>query len=201
METKKEIREECLVRRAEISKELQTEYSIRITADTINHPFFIDADYILMYADFNNEVQTEEIAKKAYNDGKKVFYPKVFGDTMDYYLIHNIYELNFGYRGIREPNPSNYEFIHELKSVNDNHKNVLMIMPGVAYDSKRNRVGYGKGFFDKYLFYLASKLQGDERVKYNTIALAYSCQLVNEIPIEETDIKPDILITESHIYK
>lgn len=203
METKKDIRKESLIKRDQLSKESQKEFSNKITKDMINHPFFKNANYILLYANFKSEVQTEEIAKKAYMDGKKVFYPKVLGETMDYYLKNDHYDVDFniGNMGIREPSTSKHEFIHELKFSKESCKNILMIMPGVAFDNNRNRIGYGKGYFDKYLYFLKNKLLDEKDVSFHTIALAYSCQIVNQIPTEKTDVKPEIVITENNIYE
>jgi len=197
METKEQIRMECFSRREQLSQEKRDEYSDIIYKRVVDHPFYKSADYILLYADFNEEVQTGSIVKKAMEDEKKVFFPKVFGDTMDYYLFHNYKELHFGYMGIQEPDPTNYEFIHELRTNTICPKRILMIMPGVAFDKNRNRVGYGKGFFDKYLAYLDEKIKGDELIEYHTIALAYTCQIVDEIPAEEMDRRPEVVITET----
>jgi 5-formyltetrahydrofolate cyclo-ligase len=71
-------------------------------------------------------------------------------------------------------------------------ENVLLIMPGAAFDAKCNRIGYGKGYYDKYL-------QVHPNVK--TIAIAFELQMVETIPAEAYDICPDIIITEEKTYE
>ena len=73
----------------------------------------------------------------------------------------------------------------------DEEEDALMIMPGVAFDTKRHRIGYGGGFYDRYL---------QEHKKHPTAAAAFDFQLFDEVPYESTDICPDCLVTPSCIY-
>ena len=68
----------------------------------------------------------------------------------------------------------------------------LMIMPGVAFDTNRNRVGYGGGYYDRYL---------ESHPQLHTLALAFDMQVLFEVPAEEQDIKPQLLVTETNIYQ
>ena len=86
-----------------------------------------------------------------------------------------------GYYGILEPVSGS--------KLDDDHP--LVIMPGAAFDTSRNRIGYGKGFYDYFLH---------EHPLAKTIALAFELQLVSEIPCQEHDVRPQVLITEEQIY-
>ena len=70
-------------------------------------------------------------------------------------------------------------------------QNCLMIIPGVAFDRQKNRIGYGSGYYDRYL--------SDKR-ELHTIAAAFEFQVLEKLPVEETDIRPDVLITEKNSY-
>lgn len=181
MVTKKDIRKRVLELRNSIDKEEWKAKSKLIETQVINHPFFLSADAIYCYIDYRNEVGTQGIIQRAWELQKKVAVPKVEGDIMNFYYISSFDDLQEGYRGIREPEthfPSNDE-------------NALVIMPGSAFDRKRNRIGYGKGFYDKFM---------DSHRDYKTIAIAFECQLIDEIQADEHDYRPDILLTEGAIY-
>ncbi len=80
----------------------------------------------------------------------------------------------------------------------------MMWMPGAVFDRERHRIGYGKGFYDRYLARLRSTAvcQADGRtgLHLTTAALAYACQIVTRIPSEAHDVRPDLVITEAALY-
>ena len=98
---------------------------------------------------------------------------------MQFYKIASLEELTEGYRGIPEPDGSSEQYCY----CEEEADHTLMIMPGVAFDPYRNRIGYGKGFYDRFL---ADK----EALKIRTIAVGFQCQLVEEIPQDLNDIRP-----------
>lgn len=181
MERKKDIRKRVLGLRNNMSKEEWEEKSHRINKKVVAHPFFLEANVIYCYVDYRNEVGTEWIMKKAWKLHKKVAVPKVEGDEMKFYIISKFDDLHAGYRGIQEPEDS-----HPA-----NTEDAVVILPGVAFDRKRNRIGYGKGFYDKFL---------DKHPSCKTIAIGFECQIVDEIQTDSFDYRPDILITEEYTY-
>ena len=115
--------------------------------------------------------------------GKIIALPKVISDTeMSFFKIDSITSLKNGYKGIPEPDDS---------SVNISERPDLLIMPGLAFDNKLNRIGYGKGYYDRYLSNLNSHI--------NTIALCFEEQIVDYLPSDEYDIRPDIIISDQRI--
>lgn len=181
MESKRDIRKRILFERTHMSYEEWERKSDIICNKIVKHPLFSEADSIYCYVDYNGEVKTRSMIEKAWDLKKKVAVPKVEGDVMHFYHIENFSDLEEGYRGILEPKT---DF-----PAQDNH--ALVIMPGVAFDRNRNRVGYGKGFYDKFL-------KGHNGP---AIAIAFELQIVNQIPANSHDFCPEILITEEKMYE
>ena len=181
MESNKDIRKHVLIERNLINKEEWTEKSHQIYEKVINHPLFLNAEEIYCYIDFRNEVGTRKIIEKAWSLGKKVAVPKVTGSSMEFYCIKSFDELSPGSWGIPEPNPETVAC----------GKNVLVIMPGAVFDANKHRIGYGKGYYDKYLA---------NHFDYQTMALAFELQMLENIPADEHDICPQFIVTEERIY-
>ena len=181
MEQKKDIRKQVLTIRKHISKKEWEEKSRVISSKVITHPFFLNADTIYCYVDYKNEVGTRAIIEEAWKLGKRVAVPKIVEDEMLFYYIESYSDLAEGYKGIPEPNTEECACTEEG----------LVIMPGVAFDYNRHRLGYGKGFYDRYL---CTKKQ------LCTLAICFECQMVEDIPTDKYDIFPEVLITEERTY-
>lgn len=179
METKREIREKLLQIRRNLPSPKWAEMSDEITAKISCHPWFQKADTIYGYLSYNQEVDTWPLLAFALQEGKKVAVPKVLGQEMEFYYIKSLQEVYPGMKGIFEP--------EEIAAHLAKDDNALIIMPLVGFDPCRNRLGYGGGYYDRYL----------KRHPQNpTMGIAFSVQEVAEIPAEETDCKPDLIITE-----
>ena len=153
-----------------------------ITETVINHPLFLEATDIYCYANYNGETGTSAIMEEAWKLGKSVWFPKVEGSEMDFYLVEHKEDLQPGAYGILEPTG-------EYKA--DGYDG-LLIMPGVAFDEECHRIGYGGGFYDRFL----------EKHPYITrVAVAFEFQMMSEVPVEPTDISSEIIVTEKEIYK
>ncbi len=188
METKRHIRNTTLKLRDNLTQEERKAKSKMIQEKIISAAVYKEAEIILSYMNYKSEVETEELVLKALKEGKKVYCPKVNGDTMEFYRVSSIEDTEIGCMGIREP------FAEEAKLLRESDISIgkcLMIMPGSAFDKDRNRIGYGKGYYDKYL---------NQYSGLSTIAICYDCQIVDKVPKEEYDIKPDAVISESYEY-
>ena len=181
MESKKDIRSRILQQRASLTSEEWEEKTYAIYQKVVTHPFFLCADTIYCYVDYCHEVGTLKIMEKAWEEKKRVAVPKIENDSMRFYFIERIEDLSSGYRGILEPKST-----HPA-----NEKEALVIMPGAVFDRERNRIGYGKGFYDKFL---------NTHPDCKTIALAFECQFVDKVPKTQHDVSPTFLITEENIY-
>ena len=182
MEEKKQIRKQIFAAR-KAHTDAQIEDWSRMIADRVTTlPEYKDAKRILAYADYNHEVMTDLIIEAAWRDGKEVAVPKVVGQDMVFYKLTDFAQLEKGYFGI--PEPARGEIVQ--------WEEALMIMPGVAFDRQNHRVGYGGGFYDRFL----------EKHPYITrVAVAFEFQMMSEVPVEPTDISPEIIVTEKEIYK
>ena len=201
---KKEIRKNILKVRNEISAEERASCDIKIKKYVLTLSVYEEAQVILAYASYRSEVDTATLIGQALADGKYVFAPKVSGEEMEFWRITTAEDLREGYRGISEPVES-VSFPKWLaKQSNAGGIHVMMWVPGAVFDKDRHRVGYGKGFYDRYLDRLAD-LQKENccgchaELHLTTAALAYSCQVLEQIPYEPHDIKPDMLITEEGV--
>ena len=181
MVSKKDIRKHVLAQRNSITKKEWDDNSQIIFKKVVSHPFFLECDVLYCYVDYNKEVQTRSIIEYAWAHNKKVAVPKIVNDEMIFFFIQSFEDLKEGFRGILEPADC------EMASENS----ALVIMPGVAFDQQLNRIGYGRGFYDKFL---------EAHPDCHTIALGFEMQLVPMIPHSDFDIRPEFLITEDHIY-
>lgn len=183
MGRKSEIRKTTIQKRLMLSEEAVCEKSNLITQKVLELQEYHLADTVFCYVDFRNEVQTRAIIEASWMRGKRVAVPKVEGDVMKFYQVRDWSDLKAGYMGILEPSEA-------CEEVRVEQGNCLMIMPGVAFDERRNRIGYGGGYYDKYL----AQTTGIYKV-----AIAFEEQVYPELPCEEHDLRPDIIVTEKRI--
>lgn len=180
METnKKIIRKEVLQQRGELSDAERKKAAFLLAERILGHQWYYLSEYILGFVPYGSEIDVCEILQDALSKGKKLYLPKVEGDEMQFYHVEYLEDLTEGYKGILEPK-GDTECFPYTEEIADK---TLMLMPGVAFDVLRNRIGYGKGYYDRYL-------QDKDKLQLRTIAVGFQCQLVEEIPAEELDIKP-----------
>ena len=177
--TKKEIRREVLEKRNAMTKEERYRASVMMTERLLGHQWFYLSDTILGFAGYGSEISTEELIAEALKLGKKAYLPKVCGEKMEFYRVHSLQDLTEGYKGIREPMGNTEKYVYDEANISK----TLMLMPGVAFDDMRNRIGYGKGFYDRYL-------SDKPDLQLRTIAIGFKCQHVDEIPVCDNDITP-----------
>lgn len=180
METnKKALRGQILKLRDSLSPQERERAALLLTERICGHQWFYLADTVLGFVSYGSEIDTTGILQEALAKDKRVYVPKVIGEDMVFYRIKSMEELVEGYKGILEPKGDTESFVYEEARAGK----VLMLMPGAVFDRQRNRIGYGKGFYDRYL---ADK----EALTLRTIAVGYQCQLIDELPTNEWDIKP-----------
>lgn len=187
LETKKQLRIKLKQLRESLSATEQSDLSYLITEKVVSHYDFGRAKNILIYMHYNREVQTDGIILYAFMLGKKVYIPKVEGDEMRFYRIHDLKECVSGFRGILEP-PQDAELF--LMATDTPKDETLVILPGLGFDKKANRIGYGGGYYDKYLAANTNCMK---------MAIGYDIQCIDHVPTEGTDIPMDIIITDEQI--
>ena len=182
---KKALRKELLARRDALTDADQERAKVLITERIIGHQWFYLSNVILGFVSYGSEICTLEILEEALKKGKKVYVPKIEQDgqtgedTMEFYRIRSLEKLKEGYKGILEPDGSSERYVYNT----DEAKKTLILVPGVGFDPYRNRMGYGKGFYDSFL---ADK----EELQIRSIGIGHVCQRADEIPTDENDIKP-----------
>ncbi|MEA4901818.1 5-formyltetrahydrofolate cyclo-ligase [Desulfitobacterium sp.] len=183
---KRMVRETALNLRASLTREEREVKSQKILSIVKGLSKFKAAKTIMSFLNFRDEVDTTLLAVSILESGKRLILPRCASHGI--LIPAEIHDLNEdiepGKWGIREPkgeklNPVNPEEIE------------MIIIPGAAFDRQGNRLGYGGGYYDRFLNRL--------RPETPKIALAFSCQILPEIPLEPFDFKMDALVTEEGI--
>ena len=159
-------------KRAMTAEQIQTA-SEKLTRMFLETELYQKAKTLYGYLPYNQEVRTVPILERALADGKKVAVPKVYGDTMKFIYLPDLTQVETGYAGIPEPIADGPE---------GDDPTALVLMPGMAFDKEGHRIGYGGGFYDKFLA---------EEPGHPTIALCYAFQMVEQLPTEEFDVPVD----------
>ncbi len=182
---KADIRRWMLEKRCSISDEKSIEISLTIQQKLFLTPRYKEANIIALYSSFRGEVKTERLIERALFDGKKVVMPKI---SMEDYRMHFIAisakdDLMTNSYGLKEPEQKNSGYFAE--------ENIdLFVVPGVAFDLSGNRIGMGKGYYDRALQSVS---------RDSVVALAYEFQLIDSVPAENHDVVMGTIITEERI--
>lgn len=194
MKTKKELRKEILSLRDAIPEAERKDKSHMIAKKIIAQKEFLEADKVLLFASYSSEVETSEIFQTAQTMGKAIYYPKVMGKEMEFYLVEKLEDLQIGYRGIQEP-----QVVLEKRFLPQPQDKICVVMPGAVFDAEGNRIGYGGGYYDKFLQKLETEHAKENLCK---IAIAFACQMVGKDHMvqDELDIKVDYIVTENQIF-
>lgn len=195
---KKRFRKEALQKRDCLTAKEREAYSEAIVKRLVSLPDYGQAKAVLTYISYLSEVDTFPLLERAFSDKKAVFAPKVSGRQMEFIKINGAQDLALGYRGILEPEGTTTYTDWVSRYVEEEKPRILICMPGAAFDRRRHRIGYGGGFYDRYLSGLK---YGTERkgAQVTAVALSYACQIFAEIPWEIHDICPERIITETEI--
>ncbi len=151
--------------------------SAKICQKAMELSAFKNANTIMIYLSSKSEVDTSFLIAKALRQGKRLCAPRVLNDKDMEAVALNGNGFKRGAYGIWEPDGISVSDID------------LIFVPGVVFDKNKNRIGYGKGYYDRFL----------QNKNAATIGLAFSCQIVSEIPTEPHDKKLDMIVTEEGI--
>lgn len=181
--TKSEIRKMIKEMKRKLEPNEINELSSQIAKRLIQTEMYEKASVIYPYVAYNQEVITNEIILDAWSKGKRVAVPKTYSDYMEFLYINDFNELEPGAWDIPEPTTSTIA----------NESEVLIVMPGIAFDPEFNRIGYGGGFYDKYL-------ATHPDTHFTKVALTYDFQIVDHLETEPHDQKIDAIITPTRIF-
>lgn len=180
--SKSELRKQILSERRKLDKVTITHLSKEICTRVIAMDLYKSAQDICLYMPINNEADASLLIDDSINLGKRVWLPRVHGDTMDFYYYGRDVALDEGSYGIQEPQSDRILVPDE---------NTLIIMPGAVFSENCDRIGYGGGYYDKYL---------SKYPMCKTAAICYDFQILKEIPADRHDIKPLYIVSEGHTY-
>ncbi len=179
---KKEIRKLIFQRRKSADAEILKANSDVICKKIMESEAFQSAGCIYVYMDYKGEVSMRPLLETSWRMKKKVAAPKVTGPgEMTYYYIQSYDDVAPGYFRIPEP----------VTQIEAREESALLIVPGVAFDRRLHRCGYGQGFYDRYLA---------AHREHPTIAVAFDFQIVEEVPAGAYDVLPQVLITEKEVF-
>jgi 5-formyltetrahydrofolate cyclo-ligase len=183
--SKKEIRNGIIKNRDMLDQVAKMDMDNEIFDKFVKSDFYKKAKVIFAFVSFGSEVDTKKIIEYSIKDNKIICVPRVksMEEGFDIYRIRSLEDLEPGFYGILEPKASCERIDYE--SID------FILMPGVAFDRAGGRIGYGGGFYDRYLSKLNKAIP--------QIAIAYSLQIVDEIPMDLHDMSIGGIITEQEI--
>ena len=182
---KNRLRAEYKIKREKMLPEEKALFDSKICERFISLASFRFADTLLMYHPLKGEVNVNPIAEEALKLGKKVAYPKcnTLTSDMDFYFIESLNELESGAYGIYEPSKNNPKY--DIKDRNA-HTGTIRLIPALLYDKSGYRIGYGKGFYDRYLAHFKGTKAG----------IVYSDFIIDELPRGRFDLAVDYILSE-----
>lgn len=179
IKNKNHLREQFKLIRNSISAETKKQADYFIYNHFINSDLISDFDVFLCYVSVNSEADTIQIINYLLERKKKVAVPHCCGSEMDFYEIESIDDLTVGAYGIPTVKINN----HKKAEV---FSNALCIVPALSFDFKGNRLGYGGGFYDRFL----------SKNKVKTLGITYDKCLTNNLPFDEHDKTIDLILTD-----
>ncbi len=171
-ELRRTIREQ---KRAMTNEEIELRSS-KLAELFLNSEAYKNAKTVYGYLPYNQEVRTVPMLEQALKDGKRVAVPKCYGDEMKFIFMDDLSKVEKGYANIPEP-------IADGPVADD--ETALVLMPGMVFDPQGHRIGYGGGFYDKFLA---------QEPNHPTLALCYEFQVLPHLETEEFDIPVDCVL-------
>lgn len=178
---KSELRKQVLHEMKAISQEQKQAIDQALTERLLHHPFYQEAKVIATYLSFPHEFQTQELIEQALKDGKKVLIPKTYPKGRMEFVVYDPQQLVKTSFALLEPQG-------DLEVVDASQIDLIHV-PGLVFTTKGYRIGYGGGYYDRYLEYFSGR----------TLSTIYPCQIQDFIP-ENHDIPvQEVLIDEGNL--
>ena len=173
---KKELRRQIRDQKRQMSEEEIVNASEKLEVMFISTEQYRNAKTIYGYLPYNQEVRTTSILARALQDGKRVAVPKLYGPEMKFIYLTDLSQVEKSDKGIPEP---------VFDSPVGDDPTALVLMPGLAFTKNGDRMGYGGGYYDKFL-----AVEPD----HPTVALCFDFQIVDEIPTDDYDVPVDLVL-------
>ena len=175
-EEKKALRASIRVKKRAMTPEEIEEKSAKLVELFLASDAYKNAKTVYGYMPYNQEVRTTKAMEQVIKDGKCLALPKVYGERMEFIVVTDLSQVEKGYCGIPEP-------VHDGPIAND--ETALVLMPGLAFDPEGHRMGYGGGYYDRFL---------EKEPNHPTLALCYDFQMLEHLDTEEHDIPVDCVL-------
>lgn len=181
---KSKLRNQVKKRLQSIDKDTYESYCERINKRLFKHAFWKQSETIALTISRGREIETSMIIEEAWRQNKKVVIPKCYPDQfkMEFRTFESESQLEIVYFGLKEPIVSKTSLI-KAQDID------LVIVPGICFDREGFRIGYGGGYYDRYL----------SEYKGQTISLAFETQIVPSIPVEPYDMPVHQILTEKEV--
>lgn len=183
------LRKSLILKRQDYDHRQWDRDSLTIEEKLMELPEYLKATDVLLYADAGGEVGTDLIFLSAKSLRKRIYYPRVTDPKrgiMEFYRVTSLKDLKKGFKDIREPEAK--EDTRFTAAGNDAGQKILMVVPGVGFDEEKYRLGYGMGFYDRYL---------SDKPFIKKVALSFSFQVLDRIPHDDLDVPMDRILTET----
>lgn len=193
---KAQLRKELKERRDNIPEADRAAESETIIKTLMSTEMYQNARFILTYVSFGSEVDTKQLITQAIKDQKNVYVPRIMeslqGRRMEFFKCENLADLGRNYMGILEPE-LNYAqvFPYDIHMSLDRAEECLVIVPGLGFDQHLGRIGYGGGYYDRFLTKCRKRF---------AIGIAYKEQMLDEVPMSENDSPVDLVLTSDRAY-
>lgn len=184
-QVKKDLRKELKQRRKQLGAEARGQASQEIAAQILAQEAYQKAQLIFSFYPMSTEVQVSLLFDQALQEGKQLCFPATFGEgRMEAYIPRNLKNMDLDPYGFPTPDP-------ELDQKVEPQAIDLVLVPLLGFDRELYRIGYGGGFYDRYIARIPRRAV--------LLGVAFACQEVDRIPRNEFDQKLDLLITEKEI--
>lgn len=187
MEQKQKLRNKYKEIRGNIPSQERRKKSETICEHLLNSPEYAKYQHILVYAAIQSEAELHKFCEQAWKEKKSLYFPKVQNKDMEFYQVREWGQLKEGSFHVPEPDITEYDL-----PVFDGKASAWMLVPGVAFDAHGWRMGYGGGFYDRYL---------DRFFNLHLTGIAFGEQIAEQIPVEVFDHRMDDVITEQQWYR
>ena len=183
---KANIRATYLEKRRNLNEEQKNELDSLVCKRILDSSTFKSGDIILSYMPKKEEINIVPVLKEAMKQGKRIAFPLCNPEnhTMSFHFVDDLKQLKPGHYGLYEPSKDLEEY-----DINSTEKTICII-PGIVYDKKGYRIGYGGGYYDRYL----------QSFKGMKLGITYYDCIVNLVPRSRFDFSVDVLITERGVY-
>lgn len=181
---KSELRNALKLKRAAVSDKAVKD--LAICNSFLSSQVYKNASQILCYSSSGSEIDTMPVITQAFADGKRLAFPKCRDKNgeMDFYFIENPRQLVAGTFGILEPDPA-------ICEIATGFHNAVCVVPGLSFDLKGHRLGYGKGYYDRFL----------EKFTFITVGLCYNELLSDALPADKYDVPVDYIALQDAFIK